>query len=191
MRRLELDEGRLPESGVIRLTEQEGDGGGKVGETGAGDRCSITAIGVRASTTHGASGACGTGDQAVALGVLGVVVENTGDGIGGVGSFGVTVAVKQFFGIAVVGGDDEDAADAVNGTGETFKGEVNGFQGDNGGLKFGKVADHIAAGEIDADETELVQALQDGVGEFGGFHPGAGVKGLGVGGDFQVFFAGG
>ena len=72
------------------------------------------------------------------------------------GSFGVAVAVKQFFGIAVVSGDDEDAAGAVDGTGEAFKSEVNGFQGDNGGFKFGEVADHIAAGEIDPNETELV-----------------------------------
>ena len=138
------------------MAKQEGDGGGEVGETGAGNRREIAAIGVRASTTHGTSGACGTGDQAVTLGVLSVVVENTGDGIGSVGSFGVTVAVKQFFGIAVVGGDDKDAAGAVNGTGETFKSQVNGFQGDDGGFKFSKVADHIAAGEIDPDETELI-----------------------------------
>ena len=138
------------------MAKQEGDGGGEVGETGSGNRCGVAAIGVRASTAQGTSGARGTGDQAVTLGVLGVVVENTRDGIGGVGGLGVAVAVKQFFGIAVVSGDDEDAAGAVNGTSETFKSKVNGFQGNNGGFKFGEVADHIAAGKIDPDEMELV-----------------------------------
>ena len=44
------------------MTKQEGDGGGEVGKTGAGDRYGVAAIGIRASTTHGTSGARGTGD---------------------------------------------------------------------------------------------------------------------------------
>ena len=96
---LELDEWWLPEGGVVGLAEKGGDGGGEVGETWVGDRCCGGAGGGGAGGGDGVSGG-GAGDtrrrvnEPVTPSVLGVVVKNTGDGIGGVGSFGIAVAVE-------------------------------------------------------------------------------------------------
>lgn len=96
---LELDEGWLPEGGVVGLAEKGGDGGGEVGETWVRDRRCGGAGGGGAGGGDGVSGG-GAGDtrrrvnEPVMPSVLGVVVKNTGDGIGGVGSFGIAIAVE-------------------------------------------------------------------------------------------------
>ena len=96
---LELDEWWLPEGGVVGLAEKGGDGGGEVGETWVGDRCCGGAGGGGAGGGDGVSGG-GAGDtrrrvnEPVTPSVLGVVVKNTGNGIGGVGGFGIAIAVE-------------------------------------------------------------------------------------------------
>ena len=131
--------------------------------------------------------------ELVATCVFRVVVENAGDGVGGVGGFRGAGGVEEFFGVAVVGGDDEHAAKFVDAAGEAGEGEVEGFEGDDGGVEIGEVTDHVAVGVVDADKIRGVvgvfEPFEDGVGDFGGFHPGALNEGAGVGGDFLEGFA--
>ncbi len=107
------------------------------------------------------------------------------------GSFCVIFGVEEFFSVAVVSDNNEDTFVLVDGVGEAGEGEVDGLHGENGGADVGSVADHVAAGEIEADEFVVVEILDDGVGDFGGFHPGASFEGHGVAFDFDELFAGG
>lgn len=91
---LELDEGWLPEGGVVGLAEKGGDGGGEVGETWVRDRRCGGAGGGNGMSGGGAGDTRRRGNEPVTPSVLGVVVKNTGDGIGGVGSFGIAIAVE-------------------------------------------------------------------------------------------------
>ena len=51
------------------------------------------------------------------------------------------------------------------------------------------MTNHVAAWKVETDELELVKALENSIGDFGGFHPGASIEGVRVGRDFEVFFA--
>ena len=189
------------------MAEKGGDGGGEVGETwagegrrggvgsrsGTGSRGGVgNRGGVRSSGGTGGGrtdGARRGGNELVTPSVLGVVVKNTGDGIGGVGSFGIAIAVEQLLGIAVVGRNNQHASRLIDGRSETSQSEIDGFKRDNRGLELGKMADHVAAWKVETDELELVKALENSIGDFGGFHPRTGIEGMRVGGDFEVFFA--
>lgn len=103
-------------------------------------------------------------------------------------SFWFAFVVKQFFGVAVVGGDNHHAAKFVDFFSDSGELKVDGFHGGDGGLDFCEVADHVAPRKVKADEFVLIEIFQHGVGDFRGFHPRAGVKREGVGVDFDVVF---
>ena len=85
------------------------------------------------------------------------------------------IILIHFVGVAVVGGDDGDAADGADFFEESAECEVDGFDGDDGGFEVAGVSDHVAVGVVDADEIVVVcvECFDDGVGDFGAFHPGA------------------
>lgn len=89
----------------------------------------------------------------------------------------------------MVGRNNQHTSRLIDGRSETSQSEINSLKCDNRGFELGKMADHVAAWEIEADELELVKALENSIGDFGGFHPRTGIEGVGVGGDFEVFFA--
>ena len=78
--------------------------------------------------------------------VFGVVVENAGDGIGGVGRHGAAVFVDEFFDVTVVGDDEHHATKLVELFGEALKLKVDGFDGNDTRLELGVVANHVAGG---------------------------------------------
>jgi len=65
---------------------------------------------------------------------------NQGDEVGGVGGVGLAgFGVEEFFGVAVIGGDEDFAADFTAGGQHAGKTAVDGFYGLNGGSQSGRV----------------------------------------------------
>ena len=56
--------------------------------------------------------------------------------------------VEEFFSVAVVSDNNEDTFVLVDGVSEAGEGKVDGFHGENSGADVGRVADHVAAGEV-------------------------------------------
>lgn len=129
-----------------------------------------------------AQASAGPEDRVVA-GVLLVVDEDEGDGVGGVCGVGTTGdGVDEQLGVAVVGGDEQRTSTLFDGGVDAAELGVDGFDGLDGGVEFAGVADHVGVGEVDDDDVEggVVDGLDDGVGDAGGGHLGCEV----VGGDF-------
>ena len=68
--------------------------------------------------------------------------------------------------------------------------QIDGFHSRNGRLKLAEMSDHVTTRIVEADKLNLPHCRERGVGDFGGFHPGASVEGLGVGENFDLSFAG-
>lgn len=75
----------------------------------------------------------------IELGILGIVVENAGDGIGRVGSARNTMFIYELFGVTVVGSDNHHTAELVDILGEAGELNVDSFHSRNRRLKFGEV----------------------------------------------------
>ena len=124
----------------------------------------------------------------IELGILGVVVENAGDGIGRVGSARDTVFIDELLGVAMVSGNNHHTAELVDFLGEAGELNVDSFHSRNRRFKFGEVADHVAAGVINADKLKLFHNFENRIGDFGRFHPRASIERLSVGKDFELDF---
>lgn len=59
--------------------------------------------------------------------IVGIVIENTGDRISSMGSFWATLFVEDFFGVAVVRGNEEHATGIINGVSETCELDIDGL----------------------------------------------------------------
>lgn len=71
-------------------------------------------------------------------------------------SLGLAMMVEDFFGIAVIGSDNHDAAELVNPLGEASELDVDSLDCDDGGLKFAVVPDHVATWEVETNELDFV-----------------------------------
>ena len=85
------------------------------------------------------------------------------------------IVLVHFVGVSVVGGDDGDTAEGADFFEESAERQVDGFDGDDGSVEVSGMSDHVAVGVVDADEVVAVsvERVDDGVGDFGAFHPGA------------------
>ena len=101
------------------------------------------------------------------------------------------VVLIHIVGIAVVGGDDKDAARLFHRVVDALKADVERPHRDLNRLIDAGVTDHVAVGIVEADEivSAAFNGFDDGVGDLGALHPRALFKRNDVGGDLKILLA--